>query len=312
VSPDVEATEETRMPKPTGRLEDRVAVITGGASGMGRATALRFLDEGASVVVADLNAGTGKETVELAEKRKAASRIRFIKTDVSREADVAAMIELAMTEFGRLDVVFNNAGIGGAIGSLLETEAEDWDFTFDVLVRGVFLGIKHGARAMKATGLGGSIINTASVAGLSGGAGPAAYSAAKAAVINLTRSAALELAEHRIRVNTICPGGILTPLLHRGNVDQVRRRLDGLQPWPEAGTGENIAGAALFLASDDAAFVTGEALVVDGGLTAMGPALPRRMRPADDEALSNFQFVGVDKGTTGQPPVIRKLEPRGS
>jgi NAD(P)-dependent dehydrogenase (short-subunit alcohol dehydrogenase family) len=298
------------MSKAGGRLEGRVAVITGGASGMGRATVLRFLDEGASVVVADLNAGTGKETLELAEKRKASSRTRFIRTDVSREADIEAMVELAMTEFGRLDVVFNNAGIGGAIGSLLETEVDDWDFTFDVLVRGVFLGIKHGARAMKATGLGGSIINTASVAGLSGGAGPAAYSAAKAAVINLSRAAALELAEHRIRVNAICPGGILTPLLHRGNVDQVKRRLDGLQPWPEAGTGENIAGTALFLAGEDAAFVTGEALVVDGGLTAMGPALPRRMRPEPDEALANFQFVGVDKGTTGEPPVIRKLEPR--
>ena len=299
------------MPRSEGRLEGRVAVITGGASGMGRSTVLRFLDEGASIVVADMNEGTGKETLELADKKKASSRIRFIRTDVSREADVEAMIELAMTEFGRLDIVFNNAGLGGALGSLLETEVEDWDFTFAVLVRGVFLGIKHGGLAMKATGLGGSIINTASVAGLSGGAGPPAYSAAKAAVINLTRAAALELAEHRIRVNAICPGGILTPLLHRGNPEAVKRRLDSLQPWPEAGTGENIAGAALFLASDDAAFVTGESLLVDGGLTAMGPALPRRMRPEADDPMSQFQFVGVDKGTTGEPPVIRKLERRG-
>jgi NAD(P)-dependent dehydrogenase (short-subunit alcohol dehydrogenase family) len=298
------------MRKPAGRLDGRVAVVTGGASGMGRSTALRFLDEGASVVVADLNEGTGKETLELAARQKASERIRFVRSDVSRETDVEAMVELAMTEFGRLDVMFNNAGIGGALGSLLETEVEDWDFTFAVLVRGVFLGIKHGARAMKATALGGSIINTASVAGLSGGAGPAAYSAAKAAVINLTRAAALELAEHRIRVNAICPGGILTPLLHRGNPEQVKRRLESLQPWPEAGTGEHIAGAALFLASDDAMFVTGEALVVDGGLTAMGPALPRRMRPEPDDALAQFQFVGVDKGTTGEPPVIRKLEKR--
>jgi len=298
------------MPKLTGRLEGRVAVITGGASGMGRSTAFRFLDEGASVVIADLNEATGKETLELAEKKKSSGRIRFIRTDVSRETDVERMVELAMTEFGRLDCVFNNAGLGGALGSLLETEVEDWDFTFAVLVRGVFLGIKHGARAMKATGLGGSIINTASVAGLSGGAGPAAYSAAKAAVINLTRAAALELAEHRIRVNAICPGGILTPLLHRGNPEAVKRRLESLQPWPEAGTGEHIAGAALFLASDDAAFVTGESLLVDGGLTAMGPALPRRMRPEPDDAMAQFQFVGVDKGTTGEPPVIRKLEPK--
>src|SRR4029453_2558198 len=199
-----------RMPRSEGRLGGRVAVITGGASGMGRSTVLRFLDEGASIVVADMNEGTGKETLELAEKKKAGSRIRFIRTDVSREADVEAMIELAMTEFGRLDVVFNNAGLGGALGSLLETEVEDWDFTFAVLALGVFLGIKHGGLAMKATGLGGSIINTASVAGLSGGAGPAAYSAAKAAVINLTRVAAIELAPDAIRVNAICPGGLST------------------------------------------------------------------------------------------------------
>jgi NAD(P)-dependent dehydrogenase (short-subunit alcohol dehydrogenase family) len=298
------------MPAATGKLEGRVAVITGGASGMGRASVLRFLEEGASVVVADLNEETGKETLEAAAKQKAAERIRFVRTDVSREADVEAMVELAMTEFGRLDVMFNNAGIGGALGSLLDTNVEDWDFTFSALVRSVFLGIKHGARAMKATGLGGAILNTASVAGLSGGAGPAAYSAAKAAVINLTRSAALELAEERIRVNAICPGGILTPLLHRGNPEQVRRRLVSLQPWPEAGTGEHIAGAALFLASDDCVFVTGESLVVDGGLTAMGPALPRRMRPDSDDAMANLQFVGVDMGTTGEPPVIRKLEKR--
>src|SRR5512134_3025031 len=131
------------MRKAAGKLDGRVAVVTGGASGMGRSTVLRFLDEGASVVVADLNEGTGKETLELAAKQKAAERVRFVRTDVSRETDVEAMVELAMTEFGRLDVMFNNAGIGGALGSLLETEVEDWDFTFAVLVRGVFLGIKH-------------------------------------------------------------------------------------------------------------------------------------------------------------------------
>jgi NAD(P)-dependent dehydrogenase (short-subunit alcohol dehydrogenase family) len=145
------------------------------------------------------------------------------------------------------------------------------------------------------------------VAGLSGGAGPIAYSAAKAAVINLSRAAAVELAEHRIRVNAICPGGILTPLLHRGNEEPMKRILEGLQPWPAVGTGEHIAGAALFLASDDAEFVTGEALVVDGGLTASGPLLQRRLQL---DSLPAFDFVGLDKGTTGEAPVIRKLEPR--
>jgi NAD(P)-dependent dehydrogenase (short-subunit alcohol dehydrogenase family) len=290
-----------------GRLEGKVAVVTGGASGMGRATVLRFLDEGARVVVGDLNERSGEETLALARGRGVGDRLRFVRANVAQEPEVEAMIRCAVDDFGRLDCVFNNAGIGGALGSILETEAEDWDFTFAVLVRGVFLGVKHGARAMKATGRGGSIINTASVAGLSGGAGPIAYSAAKAAVINLSRAAAVELAEHRIRVNAICPGGILTPLLHRGNEEPMKRILEGLQPWPAVGTGEHIAGAALFLASDDAEFVTGEALVVDGGLTASGPLLQRRLQL---DSLPAFDFVGLDKGTTGEAPVIRKLEPR--
>ncbi len=289
-----------------GRLDGKVAVITGGASGMGRASALRFLEEGARVVVADLNEASGKETLELAAKQGAERRIRFQRADVSREADVAAMIDVAEREFGRLDCVWNNAGIGGALGKVTETEVEDWDFTFAVLVRAVFLGIKHGARAMQARGEGGSILNTASVAGLSGGAGPLCYSAAKAAVVNLTRAAAVELAEHRIRVNAICPGGILTPLVHRGFPEQAAERMKSMQPWPEAGQGEHIAGAALFLASDDARFVTGEALVVDGGLTAAGPDLRRRYAASDDTARA-FEFTGVDLGTTGLAPVIRKL-----
>jgi NAD(P)-dependent dehydrogenase (short-subunit alcohol dehydrogenase family) len=288
----------------TGRLEGKVAVITGGASGMGRSTALRFLAEGARVVVADLNDATGKEFLESAAQEGHKRDVRFVRTDVAEESDVAAMIAHAVTEFGRVDVVFNNAGIGGAFGPLTDLEVEDWDFTFGVLVRGVFLGLKHGARAMKAQGNGGSIINTASVAGLSGGAGPLCYSACKAAVVNLTRAAAVELAGDKIRVNAICPGGILTPLVHRGSPDALRPRLQALQPWPEAGLGEHIAGAALFLASDDARFVTGEALVVDGGLTAAGPNLDRLRDPETPSVLS-MGLTGVDKGSTRQPPVIR-------
>jgi NAD(P)-dependent dehydrogenase (short-subunit alcohol dehydrogenase family) len=289
------------------RLAGKVAVITGGASGMGRATALRFLEEGASVVVADLNDANGKEFVETASQGGFAPRVRFVRTDVAEEADVARMVEVATSDFGKVDIVFNNAGIGGAFGPVTNIEVEDWDFTFAVLVRGVFLGIKHGARAMKRQGTGGSIINTASVAGLSGGSGPLCYSAAKAAVVNLTRAAATELAPERIRVNAICPGGILTPLVHRGNAEAVKPRLAALQPWPEAGEGEHIAGAALFLASDDSRFVTGEPLVVDGGLTAAGPNLLARMR--QEGAASPFVGMsGVDKGTTGQPPVIRPGE----
>ena len=291
----------------TERLAGKVAIVTGGASGMGQATVLRFLDEGARVVVADLNEANGEATVELAKARGAGDRIRFIRTNVAEEEQIEAMVQLAVSDFGGLDVLFNNAGIGGALGSVFETEVEDWDLTFHVLVRSVFLGVKHGGVVMRESGRGGSIINTASVAGLSGGAGPIAYSAAKAAVINLSKAAAVPLAEFRIRVNAICPGGISTPLIHRGNEEQAKRRLENLQPWPAAGEGRHIAGAALFLASDDSEFVTGEALVVDGGLTAMGPSLARRMRDEDDTPAA-LNFVGVDMGTTGEAPIVRKLE----
>jgi NAD(P)-dependent dehydrogenase (short-subunit alcohol dehydrogenase family) len=155
---------------------------------------------------------------------------------------------------------------------------------------------------MQASGAGGSIINTASIAGLSGGAGPLAYSAAKAAVINLTRSAAIELARDRIRVNAICPGVINTPLAAgRADPAVAAERFASMQPWPETGTGDDIAGAALFLASDDSRFVTGEALVVDGGLTAAGPDLTERMRLGG----AGTPAVGVNRGTTGQGSTVR-------
>ena len=165
-----------------GRLQNRVAVVTGGASGMGRATVLRFLAEGAKVVIADFNSATGEDTVAEAARAGYADAVAFIRTDVAKEADIEAMLRRATDAFGGLDIVFNNAGVGGAIGPLTETSVEDWDYTFDVLAKGVFLGIKHAARIMRAQGRGGSIINTASIAGLSGDAGPMVYSAAKAAV----------------------------------------------------------------------------------------------------------------------------------
>jgi NAD(P)-dependent dehydrogenase (short-subunit alcohol dehydrogenase family) len=288
----------------SGRLESKVAVITGGGSGMGRATTMRFLDEGASVVFGDLNETTAKATLDLAADAGHEKRVRFIRTDVSSESDVAAMVAMAVSEFGRLDCVFNNAGVGGAFGPITEIEVEDWDYTLAVLLRGPFLGIKHGARVMKEQGEGGSIISTASVAGLSGGAGPQAYSAAKAAVINLTRAAAVELAADRIRVNAICPGGINTPLINSGNAEAMATVLEKLQPLPIAGDPAHIAAAALFLASDDAAFVTGEAIVVDGGLTAAGPSLTNRL--GQQRTASPFAGLrGVNRGSTGQEPTIR-------
>src|SRR3954447_25069383 len=154
---------------------------------MGLATAWRFLDEGAAVVVGDLNEGDGAAFIDEAAERGVGERARFVRADVSQEADIEHLVGVASTDFGRLDAVFNNAGVGVAFGPITEIEVDDWDYPFAVLCRGVFLGIKHGARALRVAG-GSSIINTASVAALSGGAGPLAYSAAKAAVVNLTKS----------------------------------------------------------------------------------------------------------------------------
>jgi NAD(P)-dependent dehydrogenase (short-subunit alcohol dehydrogenase family) len=282
------------------RLENKVAIITGGASGMGLATVHRFLAEGSKIVVADFHEANGQALVDTLPDP---SNIRFVKTDVASEADVQAMIDCAHEEFGSVDIVFNNAGVGGAIGPLTETSVSDWDYTFDVLAKGVFLGIKHAAKYMQAHGIEGSIINTASIAGLSGDGGPMIYSAAKAAVISLSQSAAIELAPNKIRVNAICPGFIVTPLAAAGNPD-IETSFAGGQPWPEAGRGEDIAGAALFLASDDSRFVTGEHLVVDGGLTAAGPELSKRFPKT---SARDAKVSGVTKGSTGEPPEIRRL-----
>ena len=287
------------------RLNEKVAVVTGGASGMGLSTVIRFLEEGASVVIADFNETTGTAAVEQANGLGYETSVSFIKTDVASEPDIVAMLDEAVSRFGHVDVLFNNAGVGGAIGPLTETTTEDWDYTFDVLAKGVFLGLKHGARHMQAQGQGGSIINTASIAGLSGDAGPLVYSAAKAAVISMSKAAAVELAEYRIRVNAICPGFIATPLADGGKPEATRKSFAKSQPWPDYGRGEHIAGAALFLASSDAEFVTGESIVVDGGLTAAGPELSRKFPKI---SASKSSISGVTKGSTGEPPKIRRLD----
>jgi NAD(P)-dependent dehydrogenase (short-subunit alcohol dehydrogenase family) len=286
----------------TGRLQDRVAVITGGASGMGLATAERFLKEGARVVIADLNQSSGDKAMADFTAAGLGSGASFTRVDVASEDDIARMIALAVDQFGRLDILFNNAGVGGAFGALTDIHVDDWDYTFAVLVRGVFLGIKHGARQMAAQGEGGSIINTASIAGLSGGGGPVAYSAAKAAVINLTRSAAIELAPQRIRVNAICPGPILTPLMHGGRPHEATEAMKPFLPWPEMGQPADIAGAALFLASADSGFVTGDAIQVDGGVTAAGPGLTMH----DRFLAPRVGYQGANRGTTGEGKVIRR------
>ncbi len=287
------------------KLKDRVGVVTGGASGIGLASSLRFLQEGAAVVIADYNPVTGEAAVAEARSR-GFDRVEFIRTDVANEADVEAMIARAVDRFGGLDIVFNNAGITGAIGPLTETAVEDWDFTFNINVKGVFLGIKHAARVMRARGRGGVILNTSSIGGLCGDAGPLTYSAGKAAVINLTRSAAIELAPDRIRVNAVCPGFIATPLAAGGpDISTAEREFATKQPWPEAGMSDHVAGAALFLVSDDAGFVTGESLVVDGGLHAAGPGVSREI---PEVAGRNLRIAGVHKGSIGDEHDLRLLD----
>ena len=286
------------------RLANRVAIITGGARGMGLASVNRFLEEGASVVIADFNEDTGQAAIAAAAANGFADQIAFVRTDVANEADIAKLIDHTLHKFGKLDIMFNNAGVGGAIGPLTETTVESWDYTFDVLAKGVFLGIKHAAIAMRAAGNGGSIINTASIAGLSGDAGPLVYSAAKAAVISLTRSSAVELAADKIKVNAICPGFIVTPLADGGRPEATKANFAKSQPWPDYGRGEHIAGAAMFLASDDSEFVTGEEIVVDGGLTAAGPELSRKFPKTSGR---NSHVAGVTKGSTGEPPEIKRF-----
>lgn len=287
----------------TGRLDGKTAVITGGASGMGRDSVFAFCREGANVVVADFNEETGKQTVADLGDAGFGDRVRFLRVDVADESDIEAMVAHAVDEFGGLDIMFNNAGIGGAVGPITHLDIDDWRTTFAVLVDGVFLGTKHAARVMKASGRGGSIINTSSVAGISGGKGPQAYTAAKHAVVGITRATSLELAEDHIRVNAICPGGINTPLINFGAEDEAGKMLDSIQAWPEHGRGDDIANAALYLGSDESRFVTGHTLVVDGGLT-VGNAggLTGRRRPEFEN------MVGMTYGSTGREMAFKPIE----
>jgi NAD(P)-dependent dehydrogenase (short-subunit alcohol dehydrogenase family) len=288
------------------RLADKVAIITGGGSGIGRASVLRFACEGARVLIADINPESAEETLRLARALLGDETDRAVvqRCDVSREEDVVALVQRALSAFGRLDCMFNNAGLVGAVGPITTTSVDAWDRTFAVLVRGVFLGIKHAAPAMRAHG--GTIINTASIAGFNAGAGPAAYSSCKSAVIGLTRSAAVELAPDKIRVNALCPGLILSPMLERGQSTPLEGVLAAAQPWPEAGLPEHIADVALFLASDESRFITGEALVADGGILARGPGVFARDNPVG-KAIANsiskdFRARGADAGTIDFDP----------
>lgn len=254
-----------------GQLDHQVAIITGGASGIGAASARLFVAEGARVLIADVQDDKG---AALADELGDAALYQH--TDVTDEAHIEATIARAVAVFGRLDVMFNNAGVPGPYTPIADTPTAEADFALNVLLRGVMLGIKHAAPTLIAQGRG-SIINTASVAGIEALHAGHVYSAAKAAVINLTRSAAVELGEHHIRVNALCPGAIATPIFGKAfgmsvadsdrTVETVENLYKRVQPIPRTGLPEDIARAAVFLASDNSSFITGHALVVDGGLT---------------------------------------------
>lgn len=258
-------------------MDEKVAVITGGASGIGAATARRFVDEGALVLIVDLQEDLAQSVAKELGPNAAAMR-----GNVAREADVAAAIGAAVERWGRLDVLYNNAGFGGVPGPLSDASVEEYDLTMDVLLKSVFLGIKHATPHLKERG-GGSIINTASVCAFEAGIGNQLYSVAKAGVVMMTKAAAIELAEHNIRVNAVCPGYVATPLaagrpITGNEPDRVTRALDRFrtgtgdnQPLGRAGEPEDIANMVLFLASDDSTWVTGQAMVVDGGLLAGRP-----------------------------------------
>jgi NAD(P)-dependent dehydrogenase (short-subunit alcohol dehydrogenase family) len=251
------------------RLQGKVAVITGGASGIGRETALLFAREGAAgIVVADVADQAGAETVRAIEKL--GGRAAYVHADVSRASDCEQMVRAAEAGFGRLDVLFNNAGIMLSDDDRAETTTEAvWDATFAVNVKGVFLGCKYGIPALRRAG-GGSVINTASFVALLGAATPQlAYTASKGAVLSMTRELAVIHARENIRVNALCPGPLRTELLMKflDTEAKKQRRLVHI-PMGRFGLAEEMARAALYLASDDSSYTTGSTFVVDGGITA--------------------------------------------
>ena len=247
------------------RLKSKVAVITGGGSGIGRATSLLFAKEGASVVVVDVAEDAGIESVR--QIAAAGGTASFIRADVSKSGDVQSFIARTAKAHGRLDILFNNAGIEGPPAKIADYAEEDWARVIAIDLTGVYLGMKYVIPQMIRQG-GGVILSTASVAGLVGFPGSGAYGAAKAGVINLTRQIALEYAGKNIRVNCICPGIIATPMAERVMEGWPDHRLAGLQPIGRLGRPEDIANAALFLASDESSFATGAPFIIDGGFVA--------------------------------------------
>jgi NAD(P)-dependent dehydrogenase (short-subunit alcohol dehydrogenase family) len=249
------------------RLANKTAIVTGAGSGIGRASAIRFAAEGANVICADLK-GADETAAMIGDAALA------IQADAGSDEDVQDLVQAALARFGALDIFFANAGVSGGLASIFEQSVEDWQEILRVNLIGPFLAIKHAAPAMKEAG-GGSIICTASVAGIRAGAGGPAYSASKAGVIRLVEVAATQLCGSNIRVNAICPGlietGMTKPVYDMARAAGKEAMIGHLNPLKRGGQPDEIAGAALFLASDDSSYVNGQALVVDGGLSASHP-----------------------------------------
>jgi NAD(P)-dependent dehydrogenase (short-subunit alcohol dehydrogenase family) len=248
-------------------LEGKVTLVTGAGGGIGRATAIVLGQAGAKVMVSDVSTRRGEETAALV--RAGGAEAEFCKADVSRGADVEALVSAAVAKWGRLDCAHNNAGISGTIASIVDDTEENWDHTLAVDLKGVWLCMKYEIMQMLKQG-GGSIVNTASTAGLTGAVRMGAYSAAKHGVVGVTRTAALEYAKSNIRVNAICPGVIGTPVILGWfeNNEKLQRTMLAQEPIGRLGKPEEIGDAVVWLFSDQSSFVTGAAIPVDGGLTA--------------------------------------------
>lgn len=256
----------------TTELRGKVGIVTGGTSGIGRDAAVLFAKAGAKVVIAGRREAEGKETMDLV--RGAGGDGLFVKTDVSRAAEVQALVQKTVQKFGRLDVAFNNAGIEGSMTPIAEQSEDDWDRTIDINLKGIWLCLKYEIQQMLKQGGGGAIVNMASVAGLIGSAGLATYCASKHGVMGLTKAAALETARSGIRINAVCPAVIETPMGERLFGDpEIGKWVLGLHPIGRIGKPMEVAEAVVWMCSERASFMTGQSLVLDGGFLA-GPNPP--------------------------------------